>query len=58
MTTPTVRGKALRDAAGGIVIYFGECCREWPLAYGAPVGSCGLCGERPTFKRWGTEADQ
>lgn len=34
-----------------MVTYIGECCREWILAGGFPVGSCGLCGERPTYKR-------
>lgn len=29
-----------------------ECCREWIAPY-PPVGggSCGICGERPTFVR-------
>ena len=31
--------------------YIGQCCREWVLAAGAPVGTCGICGERPTFLR-------
>ena len=31
--------------------YIAECCREWVMAVGIPHGSCGLCGERPTFKR-------
>lgn len=34
-----------------IETYIGECCREWVLASGVPVGRCGLCGERPTYKR-------
>lgn len=34
--------------------YIGECCREWILAAGFPVGRCGLCKEKPTYKR---EAD-
>lgn len=28
-----------------------ECCREWIGALGFPPGSCGICGERPTYKR-------
>jgi hypothetical protein len=31
--------------------YIGECCREWPMAAGYPPGRCGLCKERPEFKR-------
>lgn len=31
--------------------YIGECCREWPLAAGYKVGRCGLCNEKPTYKR-------
>ena len=50
MSDPTVRGKAARDKAG-IITFIGECCREWVLAVGVPVGTCGLCGERPTYKR-------
>lgn len=30
--------------------YIGECCREWPMAAGFPVGRCGICGEPPTYK--------
>lgn len=33
------------------ITYIGECCREWVLAAGYPVGRCGLCGERPEYKR-------
>jgi hypothetical protein len=40
-----------RRALPQIPTYIGECCREWVLALGFRVGSCGLCGERPTFKR-------
>lgn len=25
------------------------CCRDWPIAIGYKVGSCGLCGEVPTY---------
>lgn len=31
--------------------YIGQCCREWPLAAGYPVGRCGICGEVPEFLR-------
>jgi hypothetical protein len=31
--------------------YIGECCREWPMAAGYPVGRCGICREAPTYKR-------
>lgn len=31
--------------------YIGECCREWPMAFGYPAGRCGICGEAPTYKR-------
>jgi len=31
--------------------YIGECCREWPMAFGYPVGRCGICREAPTYKR-------
>lgn len=34
-----------------LVTYIGECCQEWVLAAGFPVGRCGYCGERPTYKR-------
>lgn len=57
MTDPTVRAKTMRKKAG-VIIYFGYCCREWALAWSVPVGSCGLCGERPKFLRWGTEDEQ
>lgn len=30
--------------------FIGYCCREWVLAVGGK-GSCGLCGERPTYLR-------
>ncbi len=50
MSDPSVRGKALRDHLG-IVTYIGYYCREWVLAVGVPVGSCGLCGERPEYLR-------
>lgn len=26
-----------------------HCCRDWVVALGYPWGSCGLCGERPTY---------
>jgi hypothetical protein len=51
MSEPTeiyYKSPLLADA----VIYIGECCREWPMHFGAPSGSCGICGEVPTFKRW------
>jgi hypothetical protein len=25
------------------------CCRKWPVAYGIPMGKCGLCHEVPTI---------
>lgn len=31
--------------------YIGFCCREWPMAFGYPVGRCGICGEAPEYKR-------
>lgn len=31
--------------------YIGFCCREWILAILAPVGTCGYCGQRPTYLR-------
>ena len=31
--------------------YIGECCREWIMAFGFRRGRCGLCGERPAYKR-------
>lgn len=31
--------------------YIGLCCREWVLAWGVPLGRCGLCGEKPTYLR-------
>lgn len=31
--------------------YIGVCCREWVLAVGVPVSSCGLCGSRPVYER-------
>lgn len=34
-----------------MLTYIGECCREWVLAVGIPPGRCGLCGEKPTYKR-------
>lgn len=30
--------------------YVGWCCREWILAVGVR-GTCGLCGETPTYLR-------
>lgn len=38
-----------------IITYIGECCREWVLALGVPVGRCGLCGEKPVFLRSDSE---
>jgi hypothetical protein len=25
-------------------VWYGRCCRIWPLALGIKPGSCGLCG--------------
>lgn len=34
----------------GIPTYIAVCCREWELAFGYPVGRCGICGQRPRPK--------
>ena len=31
--------------------YIGACCREWIMAYGYNRGTCGFCGEHPTYVR-------
>lgn len=31
--------------------YIGFCCREWILTIGHKVGTCGYCGEVPTYLR-------
>lgn len=36
---------------GKIPLGIAECCREWEVPIGSRGGSCGYCGERPTFKR-------
>lgn len=35
--------------------YIGECCREWILAAGYQTGRCGICGQKPTYKREDTD---
>lgn len=47
VSDPTV----YRSRLPKVFTYIGYCCREWILAAGYPVGSCGLCGERPTYLR-------
>ena len=42
------------------------CCRTWPVAFGIPMGRCGLCHEKPVItspllvirepKNWGEDA--
>jgi hypothetical protein len=24
-----------------------KCCRKWPVAFGAPMGRCGICNTKP-----------
>lgn len=31
--------------------YIGVCCREWILLKNVKPGTCGYCGERPTYLR-------
>lgn len=31
--------------------HIAECCREWIAPAGYAGTTCGLCGERPTYKR-------
>lgn len=31
--------------------YIGKCCREWVLTVVGGRGTCGLCGEVPTYLR-------
>lgn len=50
MSEPTIRYYK-REPLEKLPTYIGECCREWPLVIGLVPGRCGLCGERPTFKR-------
>lgn len=45
MSDPTVLRTWIDDQP--IYVYTGQCCRKWPLAFGFPVGKCGLCGEKP-----------
>jgi hypothetical protein len=26
-----------------------ECCRKWPVAFGIPMGRCGICNRRPVI---------
>lgn len=47
MSDATVYRKKLPE----VHTYVGYCCREWVLAALHPVGSCGLCGERPSYLR-------
>lgn len=37
--------------------YLGKCCRIWLMILGAPVGRCGICGEKPDFLREAVESD-
>lgn len=41
------RSPALRE----IHTYIAECCREWIAPAGYAGTTCGLCGERPAYKR-------
>lgn len=36
---------------GFLPTYIAYCCREWIVPYGTKGGTCGLCGERPTYLR-------
>ena len=55
MTAPVVH---VRDqpTLGTVPTYIGFCCREWVLAVGQH-GTCGLCGQIPTFLRPDTDGN-
>ena len=34
-----------------------HCCRDWPVLATAPIGHCGICGERPVII-WNTDREK
>jgi hypothetical protein len=49
MTDPSILVHSMPEIPR-VETFIGVCCREWVLALGYPLGSCGLCGERPQAK--------
>jgi len=33
----------------GLIVVTARCCRDWPVLAIAPIGRCGICGERPVI---------